>query len=892
MAPPRRPKHAQPSSETMHPASVTLPMEEATPGVGLARSVPGDGRPARQRNGRRSAAGSALQELRALQALTDTALSHLALDDLLRELLERIIAVMGVDSVAILLLEDDEQRLTVSAARGLEEAVESHVTVPVGQGFAGRIAATRQPLIVDDLSTFPVIHSILSERLRSVAGVPLLLGERLVGVVHVGSATSRRFTEAEVKLLEQVADRMALAIERARLFEAEQAARREAEREQARWQAAMDSAPEFVITCDVNLRVTYVNPAYARLRGGPADPSVSAEERPARYGLLAPGGVDLFPAKQLPLRRALREGRPARGVVLAHRGTEGEERLVSWDAAPMRSPRGEMLGAIAIGHDITERTHLERERAEQAEQLNRIFEGIEDGLVVYNAEGQVLRTNAAARRLLGLDAAPAGYAHALASDRAVLYEAYDEQGRRLAPEDWPLIWVLREQGASGAKGRDIHLRTLDGREVDLHTTAAPLCDANGSLLGAVTILHDLTERKRLERERQAALLASEAWFHTLADTAPVLIWVAGTDGLVTFVNAPWLRFTGRSIEQELGNGWAEGVHPDDYQRCLETYYAAFQARESFTMEYRLRRFDGEYRWMVDSGLPRFAPDGAFLGYVGSAIDITERRRLEQEREEARAGELALQETTRHMDEFLATAAHDLRNPLAVVKTQLQVALRRYQRTAAKSARTVSRDGTFRSLGDSLELANVGMDRLVRLVALLFDVARARSGTLELQLVPCDLAALVREQVAAQQAATPERTLHVVVPDTSPVWVLGDADRLRQVLSNYLSNAVKYSSDDQPIDVRLELAGEDARVAVFDAGPGLPEAEQSRVWEPFHRAPGVEVRSSSTTESLGLGLHICQRIVELHQGRVGVESEVGRGSSFWFTLPLAETETIG
>jgi PAS domain S-box-containing protein len=616
MAPPRRSRSAQLPSETKRPAAATLLTQGATPGAGAARPARDAGLPALKRNGRRPAE-KAIQELRALQAVTDTALSHLALDDLLHELQERVLAIMGVDSVAILLLEADEQQLTLRAARGLEEAVALRIRVPVGDGFAGRIAATRQPLIVDDLSTFPVAHPILRERLRSVAGVPLLVGEHLLGVVHVGSATPRHFTEAEVKLLEQVADRVALAIDRARLFEAEQSARRAAEREQIQWRAAMDSAPEFVITCDADLRVTYVNPAYARLRGGPADPSVSADERPARYSLLAPDGAGLFPAMQLPLRRALYEGQPVHGVVLAHRDPAGEECLVAWDAAPMRSPQGALLGAIAVGRDITERS-----------------------------------------------------------------------------------------------------------------------------------------------------------------------------------------------------------------------------------------------------------------------------RLEQEREEARARELALQETARRMDEFLGTAAHDLRNPVTIVKSHLQLASRRFQRMAAASATTVSRDSVRRALRDPLEQANLGVDRLVRLVALLFDVARAQSGTLELQLAPCDLTAFVREQVASQQVAEPGRALYLVVADAPPIWVLADGDRLSQVLSNYLSNAFKYSPEDQPVQVRLEVAGGDARVAVHDAGPGLPEEEQRRVWEPYHRAPGIQTQSK-IAGSLGLGLHICQRIVELHHGRVGVESEVGRGSTFWFTLPLAE-----
>jgi PAS domain S-box-containing protein len=136
---------------------------------------------------------------------------------------------------------------------------------------------------------------------------------------------------------------------------------------------------------------------------------------------------------------------------------------------------------------------------------------------------------------------------------------------------------------------------------------------------------DITERRRAEE----ALRESEARFRAMANTAPVMIWMSGTDKLCTFFNKGWLDFTGRTMEQELGNGWADGVHRDDLDRCLEVYVNSFDARREFTMEYRLRRDDGEYGWVLDTGVPRFAPDGTFLGYIGSAIDITELKRTEE-----------------------------------------------------------------------------------------------------------------------------------------------------------------------------------------------------------------------------------------------------------------------
>ena len=159
----------------------------------------------------------------------------------------------------------------------------------------------------------------------------------------------------------------------------------------------------------------------------------------------------------------------------------------------------------------------------------------------------------------------------------------------------------------------------------------PLRDGGGQIIGLRGTVQDITERRRAEE----AIRESEQRFRLVANTAPVMIWMAGIDKLCYYFNQPWLEFTGRPLEAELGNGWAQSVHPDDLQRCLDTYTRAFDRHESFDMEYRLRRHDGEFRWVTDIGVPRFNSDQTFAGYIGSCIDVTDRKRAEERTKEIR-----------------------------------------------------------------------------------------------------------------------------------------------------------------------------------------------------------------------------------------------------------------
>src|SRR5258706_1609307 len=472
--------------------------------------------------------------LSALQALTDTALSSLALDDLLRELLGRVPAVMGVDNIAILLLEEDGQTLTLRAIRGQEVGAVGRTKIQLGRGVAGRVAASREPLIVDDTFAIDVVNPWHRETLRSVVGVPLLAEDQLVGVVLVGSVTLRRFTEADVQLLQHAADRISLAIGRAHLYATEQDARRRAEAALARALASeaqaseraeqlhtiLETMTDGVAVADTEGRYLQTNRAYRELLAADRLPDFDAT-LPAERGRLLdmwdPATGEPLPSECIPTARALR-GEVVTGLSaeIRARAFDGRELEVSSSATPLRDRDGHIVGAVSVLRDVTWRRQLEHEReaaraqAEaQAGQLDRIYEALTDGLIVYDPDGRMVRTNAAARRILGLDAAtPDAFGRPL-PEWISLFRAYDTHGTTLAAEDVPAARVLRGEVLTGPLALDLQVRTPDGREISLDVSGGPLRDYTGRIVGAVCVYSDQTDRRQLEREREAARVQAE-----------------------------------------------------------------------------------------------------------------------------------------------------------------------------------------------------------------------------------------------------------------------------------------------------------------------------------------------------------------------------------------------
>lgn len=277
------------------------------------------------------------------------------------------------------------------------------------------------------------------------------------------------------------------------------------------------------------------------------------------------------------------------------------------------------------------------------------------------------------------------------------------------------------------------------------------------------------------------------------------------------------------------------------------------------------------------------------GIARLATQVIERVRLLQERAEAKVKTQKLQEATRRYEDCLSTASHELRTPLTTIKGNLQLSQRRITALVKRSEQTPETLAALQRVENPLREALQNFGRLERMISELLDYSRIQADKFLLRKQPWNMVEIVRSAVEEAHKAMDERPLLFTAPVQKEILIYADKDRISDVIHNYLTNAHKYSPIKLPIEVSLSVEDTLARVAVRDEGAGIEPAEQERIWERFYRVPGIEVVEQSLSDSnLGLGLYLCQEIIELHHGRVGVQSTPGQGSTFWFTLPLAST----
>jgi len=617
----------------------------------------------------------------------------------------------------------------------------------------------------------------------------------------------------------------------------------EAQQAEREWlQITLASIADAVITTDPCGLVIFLNPVAARLTGWSLHEAVG---HPLSEVLRTVQETSRR-TDDLPIAKVVGDGEIIVSddeVVLIAR--DGTARSVEHIAAPIRDSHGKVKGVVIIFRDITERHRAEQAQRESEERFRQLADNINDVFWIRELHGsKTAYVSPAYESLWGrscqsLYERPMSYLEAVhPEDRERALRACHrlERGEAIAGE----YRIIRPGGT---------VRWIWDR-------GFPIRDKSERIVRLAGIAEDITERKRAEQ----ALRESEERFRTLADATPVLIWGADTDKRCNYFNKQWLDFTGRTIEQEMGDGWTQSVHPEDLERCLETYVTALEAGTPFTMEYRLRRHDGKYRWVLDNGVPRFAPDGIFSGYIGSCIDITDRKRIEEE----------LRKSDRRKEEFLAVLSHELRNPLAPIQTAVDL---------------LEQAGTG-GAGSDRELAMIKrqVQNLKRLVDDLLDVSRISRGKIELRKELVELAAVVAQAVDAVRPLFDEhhQDLHVSIPEDS-ILLKADPTRLEQILSNLLINAAKYTPQGGGIWLDVEQLQSEVLIRVRDTGIGIDADLLPKVFDLFLQG---ERRVGLSHEGGGIGLSLAKNLVELHGGTITAHSQgPDIGSEFVVKLPM-------
>lgn len=380
-------------------------------------------------------------------------------------------------------------------------------------------------------------------------------------------------------------------------------------------------------------------------------------------------------------------------------------------------------------------------------------------------------------------------------------------------------------------------------------------------------LNLLTERiKELEREnaklrrQQIEITEAKELYLKIFEEFPALIWRSRLDKLCDYFNKTWLDFTGRTMEQEFGNGWAEGVHPDDFDYCLQTYVTAFDKRESFIMEYRMKNKLGEYCWIRDFGRPFYDLDHTFLGYIGSCYDITENKN----------NELKLIELNAAKDKFFSIIAHDLKNPFNSILGFSEYLIELVD------------EKNYDQVGEYANIIRQSSLRAMDLLMNLMEWALSQSGRIDFKPEPFEINTIVDEVLLLMKDNAEQKSILLTNKLSSGLYVNADKAMLSTVLRNLLSNALKFTQPHGKITVTSVVQQNEFTISVSDTGVGI---SAERIHSLFKISEGYSTQGTQKEKGTGLGLILCKEFIEKNNGKIWVESVVGTGSTFCFSLPL-------
>ncbi len=369
----------------------------------------------------------------------------------------------------------------------------------------------------------------------------------------------------------------------------------------------------------------------------------------------------------------------------------------------------------------------------------------------------------------------------------------------------------------------------DGTPVHVALSVRCARNEDGTVNYFIALLHDISDRHRIEQK----LRDREQHFRTLADSGVALIWTSGLDKLCDYFNAPWLRFTGRTLEQELGNGWAEGVHPEDFERCLQTYQTAFEQRHAFTMDYRLRNASGEYRWIRDDGVPRYDADGTFIGYIGYCLDIHQAKNMAVELEAHRSH---LERLVAERTEEVSRQKFFLEDLIATLPCGVYRLRHKVPATAAEWA----------DVEHPPHVQDLSSDTYCRLLGISREEAEATQGGVIARIHPDDLGEFLQRVEASNTALTPFSWEGRMRINGETQWMRFDA------IPRRLGDETVVSGIVQNIDERMRQSSLIYR-SVVEASPdafvAIDESSQIIEWS----AQAEKIFGYSGDEAVGMRL---------------------------------------
>jgi len=352
--------------------------------------------------------------------------------------------------------------------------------------------------------------------------------------------------------------------------------------------------------------------------------------------------------------------------------------------------------------------------------------------------------------------------------------------------------------------------------------------------------------------RTDELFLSREHFKYLANNIPQMTWTNLPGGTINYYNQQWYNYTGLGYEETKEWGWQKVIHADDLANTMDRYWASLLSGNAFEVENRCKRgSDGTYRWHLNRAVPVRDEQNQIVFWVGTATDIEDQKR-EMERK----------------DEFIGVASHELRTPLTILKGYLQL-ITSYKKEELPLI-----------VKQYIAKANISVNKLQRLVNDLLDVSMIQSGKLEYPFTAVNLSNLIKVCIENAGHIYPANVFENT--NEKIFLVQGNSDRLEQVIMNLINNAVKYSKEHKNAVIKTFLHNNQVRVSVTDFGVGLSEGQKERIFERFYRVEDKKYMTSG----LGVGLHISAEIIKNHKGKIGVDSELGKGATFYFDLPLA------